>query len=91
MAKVWLVHGTKQNGPELTNRPWVQCVALLEIDSFSRVETRPKFGETSDPYWPTHVVVELESGEASQVGTEPGFFVSPLSPDTAEARLEANP
>jgi hypothetical protein len=89
MAKVWQVHGTMQRDrlPLLANLPWQQCLELLELDEFARVEDRPTFGETSDPNWPTHIVVQIESAEAQEHGIKPGYFVSPLTPDEAKGRL----
>jgi len=86
MARIWLVHGTKQRSPAIAERPWQQCVELLEMDLFSLVEARPKFSEGSSPFWPTDVVVELGEDEAKAQGRPPGYYHLPLTPDEAKKR-----
>ena len=86
MAKVWMVHGTQQRDSP-TMQPRLRCIKLLEVDEYCRTEDRPKFGEGDTGFFPSTVVVQLEADEAREHGIAPGFFVSPVAPDDAEARL----
>ena len=90
MAKVWKVSGEVQRGGPVIILPWERCRDLLELDELCRTEDRPQFqGEGSFGIFPTHVVVSLDPEEARAHGIEPGYFVSPLDPDTALNRVAA--
>jgi hypothetical protein len=89
MAKVWLVDGTVQRGEPYAELPWPECQRLLELDEYSGTEERPKFGEVDTWPFPTYIVVSVDAEEAQQHRMTPGFFVSPLTPDEAAARLSA--
>ena len=88
MATVWRVRGSGQWGEPIAVLPWPDCKALLGVGEHCRTEDGPKSGEAEPRASPTHVVVQLEAREARQHGIAPGFFVSPLSPREAAARVQ---
>ena len=87
MATVWLTHGVRQHGVPIAERPWLKCVALLELDRFSMVEDGPKFSEQASVHAATDVMVELEKDEANALGWPPGFYHSRFAPSQAITRL----
>ena len=68
--------------------PWPDCKALLEVGEHDRTKDFPKPVEAEPRASPTHVVVQVEAREVRQHGIAPGFFVSPLPPHEAVARVE---
>ena len=88
MATVWKVRGSGQWGEPIAVLPWPDCKALLGVGEHGRTEDRPKSGEAEPRASPTHVIVQVEAREARQHGIAPGFFVSPLPPHEAAARVE---
>jgi hypothetical protein len=88
MATVWRVLGANQGSELLAVLPWPDCRALLEVGEHSRTEDRPKSGDAEPLAPPAYVVVQVEAREARQHGIVPGFFVSPLPPHEAAARVE---
>ena len=88
MATVWKVLGANQGSELIAVLPWPDCKALLEVGEHNRTEDRPKSGD-AEPLAPfAHVVVQVEAREARQHGIALGFFVSPLPPHEAAARVE---
>jgi len=87
MAKVWMVHGAGQGSEPIAVMPWPDCKGLLELDEQSRTAGHPAIRDAGPGGRPTHVVVQVEVHEARAHGTAPSFFVCPLPPDEAAARV----
>jgi hypothetical protein len=94
MAEIWFYEEGEPQDEELDERPFEDCVALLELsaDRYLGAEpTQAPAAEARMTVGDSYLVVAVDDEEASTIGWRPGYYPSPLPPAEALQRLGIDP
>jgi hypothetical protein len=95
MAEIWIyAESTQPREQELDERPFEECVSLLELSAERYLGEDPTQaadasvkGDGDDRY----LVVAVDGDEAAAIGWRPGYYPSPLPAELALERLGIDP
>ncbi len=95
MAEIWFyAEGEPMHASEVDERPFEDCVALLELSTCNYLgqdPTRTPGEETRMTAGNSYLVVAVGEKEASATSWKPGYYHSPLPPAEGLKRLGIDP
>jgi hypothetical protein len=95
MAEIWFyAEGGPWQEEELDERPFKDCVALLDLSAdryLGEDPTQPPDEQARMTIGDSYLVVAVDEEEASAIGWRPGYYPSPLAPAEALERLGIDP
>jgi hypothetical protein len=95
MAEIWFyAEGELKQDGELDERPFEDCVALLELSAdryLGQDPTQAPEAQAKVTAGDSYLVVAVGDEEASAIGWRPGYYPSPLPPKEGLERLGIDP
>ena len=95
MAEIWFyAEGAPLREEELDERPFEECVALLELNPdcyLGRDPTQARNKRSRVTAGSSYLVVAVGEVEAAATGWRPGYYPSPLPPAEGLERLGIDP
>jgi hypothetical protein len=95
VAEIWFyAEGEPAREEELDERPFEDCVALLELSADRYLGEDPTQSPSPEERMTaggSYLVVAVGREEASAIGWRPGYYPSPLAPAEALQRLGIDP
>jgi hypothetical protein len=95
MAEIWFyAEGEPKQETELDERPFEDCVALLELSPgryLGQDPTQAPEAQAKLTAGESYLVVAVGDAEARAIGWRPGYYPSPLPPKEGLERLGIDP